>query len=178
MVHMKPSEPKQGNPLRKSKDRQGKPCFSLAAAVRPHEWDRMLNRARYGCPWLVWWTRLKRGVELWAWDVVQRLHGKRGLRKYPVDHGPLCYRCEYRAQYHETGVAPRCECGGPGAVCGCYMYRPVRPLETEADPGDKRPLGGPWMISARSHATGLADFEPVAHRRGRKLTIYWRPKGE
>ena len=94
----------------------------------------------------------------------------------PIQALPLCHRCEYRAQALETGVAPRYECGESGAVCGCYMYRPVRPLVLEADEEDKRILGGPWMISSRAHAVAIGDVEPVGHKVGKHgLMTYWRP---
>lgn len=91
---------------------------------------------------------------------------------------PLCYRCEYRALFHETGAGPRYECSLDTAVCGCYMYRPVVPLVIESDSGDNRPLGGPSMISARSHAVSLGDCELVAHRIGRLMLAYWTPRSK
>jgi hypothetical protein len=89
---------------------------------------------------------------------------------------PLCHRCEWRAVYHETGSAARYECSRDGAVVSCYMFSPAKPLVMEPDPGDRRPLGGPWMLSARAHAVALGDCELVAKRKGRRLLAYWRPR--
>lgn len=62
----------------------------------------------------------------------------------------LCFRCEYRAQYFESGSHPRYECGQPTlAVMSCYMFRPVAPIAVKPSAGDKRPLFGAWAISAR-----------------------------
>lgn len=93
-----------------------------------------------------------------------------------IEYLPLCHRCEFRARFLETGDQPRYECGQPGAVASCYMFAPVKPLVMEADNSDRRPLGGPWMISARRHAVALGDCELVAQRKGRRLLAYWRPR--
>ena len=68
----------------------------------------------------------------------------------------LCHRCEYRAQFLESGHGPRCECQGTGAVCGCYMYTPVRPVIQERRTGDRRPVSAPAMIRARMTGTRVA----------------------
>ena len=40
----------------------------------------------------------------------------------------LCYRCEKRAQYLETGEAPRAECkSNDTSLAICYSYEPVSP---------------------------------------------------
>lgn len=84
----------------------------------------------------------------------------------------LCYRCEHRAAFHETGLRPRYECGAGGTVTSCYMYKPVKPVILKKTKGDKRPQFGPAMISARSQGVGIADFELDLHR----TILYWRPK--
>ena len=79
-------------------------------------------------------------------------------RKRRNDVRGLCFRCEHRARYYETGSAPRMECGSPEtAVYGCYMYKPVRPVVVgPRDKSDPRPIFGPPMISGR------VQFERVA----------------
>ena len=44
----------------------------------------------------------------------------------------LCFRCEWRAQFHENKRRPRCECGDiESSKYSCYMYKPVEPLTLE-----------------------------------------------
>ena len=41
----------------------------------------------------------------------------------------LCYRCEMRAKYLESGIRPRLQCGDiEQASYSCYQYVPVRPV--------------------------------------------------
>lgn len=93
---------------------------------------------------------------------------------------PLCYRCEWRAQAHETEHGPRYECTETGsAVVGCYMYRPVRPVVLKRQAGDRRPIDGPPIVSARSYGVALAPGEPVARKlRGGRLLVWWQPPAE
>ena len=88
---------------------------------------------------------------------------------------PLCYRCEHRALYHETGEQPRMECGRPSAVWGCYMYQPVRPLAVLPNKGERRPIGGEWMIAGRMHAERTAASELISERQGKATVFYLRP---
>ena len=69
----------------------------------------------------------------------------------------LCWRCEHRARFHETGHAPRCECGDGGAICCCYMYKPVSPCATKRAPGDKRSRFAGAMLTAREVYAGVAE---------------------
>jgi len=70
----------------------------------------------------------------------------------------LCYRCEHRARFLETGERPRYECGEVNqSKVGCYMYRPVSPCVVAADEGDDRELGGPAMCAARAHFVRVAE---------------------
>ena len=69
-----------------------------------------------------------------------------------------CWRCEFRAQAHESGHGPRCECTMfDSASCGCYMYRPVRPLIQVRATGDRRPIGAGALLSPRMRAVAVAD---------------------
>lgn len=64
----------------------------------------------------------------------------------------LCFRCEHRARYLESGHAPRYECGQAAeSKCGCYMYRPVSPVVMKPQDGDPRPVGS-GMLACRSEA--------------------------
>jgi hypothetical protein len=72
----------------------------------------------------------------------------------------LCFRCEYRAQYLETGSGPRCECQEPTrSGFGCYMYRPTSPVVLAKSKGDKRPQFAGSMFSARSRFAGVAKVD-------------------
>ena len=73
----------------------------------------------------------------------------------------LCYRCEYRAKFFETGHGPRYECQQPSeTVYGCYMYRPVRPcITTKQNNDDTREIYDIPMIAARSRFVRVADDE-------------------
>lgn len=89
----------------------------------------------------------------------------------------LCYRCESRARFHEEGHAPRMQCGDPGSVYSCYMYRPVSPVVFKRAKGDRRPVGGPSFIASRIDGVAIAKGENILERKGRgKYIIYWKPK--
>jgi len=87
---------------------------------------------------------------------------------------PLCYRCEHRAAYLETGEQPRSHCGQVDtAVISCYMYRPVKPVVLTPDKGDGRPLGAPAMIAARAEAVGIAPGHWIARCVPGGVAIYY-----
>lgn len=92
----------------------------------------------------------------------------------------LCFRCEFRAQYHETGYGPRSECKNIFNGCwSCYMYRPVKPIALKGQEGDTRPLLGPWMISSRVVRDN--DAEPdmkldIKYCKKKSFVLYWKPK--
>ena len=88
----------------------------------------------------------------------------------------LCYRCEHRAIYHETSHGPRCECKDTSSVSCCYMYKPVKPVRLKRTDGDKRPLGGAPILSARAEYDGVPEMvlDYVGDQSG--LTMYWRPE--
>lgn len=89
-------------------------------------------------------------------------------------HG-LCFRCEYRAQFFETGHGPRYECSGPGSVHGCYQYKPVIPIIVKRQAGDERPIAGD-IIGARLDPVGLADVDFVCERYKNDYLIWARPR--
>ena len=71
----------------------------------------------------------------------------------------LCYRCEHRAMFLESGRQPRFECGSAtSCVVGCYMYRPVNPIVIKPREGDSRPLTLD-IISCRVEGVRVADLQ-------------------
>ena len=91
---------------------------------------------------------------------------------------PLCYRCEQRARFLETGNGPRYECQQPGSVVGCYMYQPTRGVVLARDRGDRRWLCGPAMIAARAHGIRIiAEGHSVAREVKDGVAIYSEGEG-
>lgn len=92
----------------------------------------------------------------------------------------LCYRCEHRAVWNETGKhRPRMECGSPThSSHSCYMYQPVKPVMLgPRDTNDKRPRFAGWAISSRETSKGVpVDLEEhlVATNEQDRLK-YWAP---
>ncbi len=65
----------------------------------------------------------------------------------------LCFRCEARAVFLETGSQPRFECGEiTKSNIGCYMFKPCKPIIMKRDKGDPRPAHGGPMMGARMSA--------------------------
>ena len=96
----------------------------------------------------------------------------------PPGRRPLCYRCEHRAQSLEGWPAPRAECGTREmAVSSCYMYRPVTPVLLRRVKGDRRPVCGPWVLSARMEAVDVAPGECELLRVGRWWLMCFMPAG-
>ncbi len=96
----------------------------------------------------------------------------------------LCFRCEYRAQYFESGHAPRMECGLPDTCkWACFMYKPVLPVIIgRLNKRDPRPITLN-ILSARVTYLDTAkseDMELVSvHGKTNKepsMLVYWRPK--
>ena len=96
----------------------------------------------------------------------------------------LCYRCEHRAAFLETGSRPRCECGESRAVHGCYMFMPTKPIAVGPIEGEKRPIFGPWMLAGRIQSHGLVDDERIRMQLidlgDGKVSTVWtiKPKGK
>jgi len=91
----------------------------------------------------------------------------------------LCFRCEYRARFLETGFGPRYECGGiqTGSYC-CYMYQPVRPCVLKPQKGDRRPRFSGAMISAREQFAGIADGEYELMKGKAGAIVWYHPNGK
>lgn len=86
----------------------------------------------------------------------------------------LCYRCEYRALFHETGNGPRCECQDPkSSVRSCYMYKPVKPVVLAPNEGDSRPMFAGAMISCRSHFVRVAEGRIRGKGFDDGVVLYW-----
>jgi len=93
----------------------------------------------------------------------------------------LCFRCEHRALNLETKGQhqPRCECGMKDYnVCGCYMYKPTRPVVTTVLEGyEKHPRFGPAMIAARERGCEILDGQlKLKMIDDKKACLYWIPK--
>jgi hypothetical protein len=74
----------------------------------------------------------------------------------------LCFRCEHRAVFLETGYHPRFECGMEKMASSCcYMFMPCKPVAVVPNDGENRPIFGPWMIAGRVRALGLIDAEKL-----------------
>ena len=97
----------------------------------------------------------------------------------------LCFRCENRAIFLETGYHPRFECGmEKTASSSCYMFMPAKPIVVApAVATEKRPIFGPWMIAGRVQSKGLVDVERIRLRLvdidGLAVAAIWaiKPKG-
>ena len=89
----------------------------------------------------------------------------------------LCNRCEHRARFIEENMRPRYECGNVGqSVYACYMFMPVQPIEMAPAHGDRRPVAGPWMFSARCYAIGLANVVTEGYRTKKGVVLLWSKK--
>ena len=92
----------------------------------------------------------------------------------------LCFRCEHRAAFLETGSRPRCECGESRAVHSCYMFTPTKPIAVGLIPWERRPIFGPWMLAGRIQSYGLVDRERLRLKLvdidGRAVAAVWTIK--
>ena len=89
----------------------------------------------------------------------------------------LCFRCEHRARFLETGARPRCECGDKDcSVHSCYMFTPCRPVILTRAPGyEDREVGLPAMLAPRLVASELAEDAQPRFKRlpGDRYLLYW-----
>jgi len=92
----------------------------------------------------------------------------------------LCFRCEYRAVFLETGHGPRYECGCIDTSKGaCYMYVPSKPVTLDKlIETDERSVYAPPILSARTVvADDQEDLElKLKIIKGNKHIKYWEPK--
>lgn len=92
--------------------------------------------------------------------------------------GGLCFRCEHRALYFESGRIhrPRHECGDvETSKFSCYMYQPVKPVVLAKMAGDRRPQFAGFMISARSKCVRIPDLMLDLKKYRDGALIYWVP---
>ena len=91
----------------------------------------------------------------------------------------LCYRCEHRALFLETGSRPRFECGDiENSKAGCYMFSPVKPVILQKDKKDKRAQFGHWLFAARSSAVSIAPCVMHFKKYKKGTCPYWIPGEE
>lgn len=95
------------------------------------------------------------------------------MKKKMVKSVPLCFRCENRALFLETGNAPRCECKDPtSSAYGCYAYKPVKPLWVKRAKGDRRPVGG-GLFGSRVNGVKVSDGDYRLVSQKNKHLIYF-----
>jgi len=97
----------------------------------------------------------------------------------------LCYRCEHRARFLETGDHPRFECGMEKmASHSCYMFMPCKPIAVGPIKGEKRPIFAGWMFAGRIQSYGLVADERIRLKLidlgDGKVSAVWttKPKGK
>jgi hypothetical protein len=74
----------------------------------------------------------------------------------------LCYRCEHRARFLETGDHPRFECGMEKTASHCcYCFIPCKPIAVGPIKGEKRPIFAGWMFAGRIQSYGLVADERI-----------------
>ena len=93
----------------------------------------------------------------------------------------LCFRCEHRASFLETGTAPRYECKNvKDAARICYNYNPVRPCTLKypnfsgkyGEINRRRiPRGG--LAGARMEFDSIAQCKMAMKNHDGKYTQYW-----
>lgn len=89
----------------------------------------------------------------------------------------LCFRCEHRARFFETGIRPKSECGDiEKSKMECYMFKPVKPVILKKDKKDKRPQFGSWLFTARSSAVSIAPCNIEFKKYKKGICPYWIPE--
>ena len=92
----------------------------------------------------------------------------------------LCFRCEHRALFLETGARPRCECGDiKTSKGGCYMFKPCAPqVLTRVDGYKDRPVGLPAAIAPRMYCEGPAENMELVFKRlpNDRYVFLWKEK--
>jgi len=91
----------------------------------------------------------------------------------------LCYRCEWRARFLETGRRPRRECGDIKITkSACYMFKPCKlVVVSKLHPDDPRPLMGGYF-SCRYRGVKLAEVELAGKEVKDGVLFYWKPVEE
>ena len=74
----------------------------------------------------------------------------------------LCWRCEHRSIFLETGIHPRFECGmEKTASHSCYMFMPCKPIAVTSIAGERRPIFAGWLLAGRIQSYGLIADERI-----------------
>jgi len=93
----------------------------------------------------------------------------------------LCFRCEYRARFLETGERHRHECGDIlKSKSSCYMFMPCCPVVTKATPG-WRPRFAGALFSTRENAVCVLNpdkgcnvkLDAIDYGKG-KVALVWK----
>lgn len=97
--------------------------------------------------------------------------------KEPRSREGLCFRCEFRAKFLETGSGPRHQCKQTnGNVFICYMYQPVKPVilgDPESSKGDPRPRGS-GILSKRHQFIKVPENMKLTYKEyGNNFALYW-----
>lgn len=91
----------------------------------------------------------------------------------------LCFRCEFRALYLETGFGPRCECKDvQSSSYSCYAFKPVMPLVVKPRTGDRRSLYGGMLLGGRMTPVARSEMELHGKKVKHGYLAYWLPKEE
>lgn len=104
----------------------------------------------------------------------------------------LCYRCEHRAKYLEEYSKnkysdkdihiprPRFECGNiESSVMGCYMFKPVQPINIKPREGDDRPLSLNIFSCRVERVDDIkVELELKAEKINNSIIHYWVPKND
>lgn len=91
----------------------------------------------------------------------------------------LCFRCEHRAFFLETGSGARFECSQPEmSVMGCYMFQPVKPICIKPREGDDRPLTLNYFSARAERVDVNPDMQLTASGSTDGILVYWKPKEE
>jgi hypothetical protein len=87
----------------------------------------------------------------------------------------LCFRCEHRAFYLETGSGPRAECKRTeNGIDDCYCYLPVKPCTIRRKTGDYRPMLLGMLGCRVERAEDVAMMVARDEHEG-AVTPYWLP---
>ena len=92
----------------------------------------------------------------------------------------LCFRCEHRARFLETGSRPRHECGTiEQSKATCYMFMPCLPVLTEPEESELPRFSG-QLLSCRETAVRVMEkdelFLTPVYRDKKKVALIWLKK--
>ena len=95
--------------------------------------------------------------------------------KKTLNNKGLCYRCEHRAFFLETGSGARFECSQPEmSVMGCYMFQPVKPICIKPREGDSRPMSLNYFSSRVERVDASPELELKGEKTKEGILVYWK----